>query len=276
MKKLEIHVFPGKTESPKHYRVSFLGAALFALAIVAGIAGYILFSPARIVDNVTSGDITSLHRQNKAIKKEIANIRASVDETIMKVEETRLLRDSTLRFGGLGFTLESMANDSERTIDHRKGLREIESSFSKLLEALQKDSVLSTKIPVLHPLKNGHAVKKRFDIVHDAFTDQDLPHKGIDYVAQDGDTVYASGAGIVSEVRKHRGFGLSMKIEHIKGVHTFYAHLGKNLVNNNAKVERGQPIAIIGESGTESSVGLHYEVHLKGNPINPENFFLTK
>lgn len=276
MKKLEIHVFPSKTSSGKNYKVSLAGAVVAVVCVIAGIAGFIMFSPVSILNNVTSGNITDIHRQNVAIKKELSTIRASVDETILKVEETRLLRDSTMKSGGLGFTLESAIAEEEKTLEKRKGLKEIESSFRKLIAALETDSTLAAKIPVIHPMKNGHAIKKRFEMVHDPFTDQDLPHRGIDYVAVEGDTVYATGAGVVTEVRKHRGFGLSMKIEHTKGVKTFYAHLGKNLVEANAKVKRGQPIAIIGESGTESSIGLHYEIRLDGTSVNPESFFITK
>jgi murein DD-endopeptidase MepM/ murein hydrolase activator NlpD len=152
----------------------------------------------------------------------------------------------------------------------------VEASFKKLLAALESDSALAEKIPVLHPMKNGPAVKKRFEIVYDPFTDSELPHRGIDYVAAEGDTVYATGAGSVIEVRKHRGFGLSVKVDHGHDVRTFYAHLGKTLVNQGQTVHRGQPIALIGESGTQSSLGLHYEIRIDGISINPESFYLTR
>ena len=134
----------------------------------------------------------------------------------------------------------------------------------------------ASMVPVLHPFKNSHAVKNRFEMIYDHFTEQELPHRGIDYVAAVGDTVVATGAGVVAEVRNHRGFGLSMKIEHMPGIKTFYAHLGQALVQPGVRVRRGQPIAIIGESGTESSVALHYEIRLDGTPINPEDYFITK
>lgn len=275
MKKLEIHVFPSKTTSGKSYKVSFLGAVLAVLGVAAAIAGFLTFSPVQIIDNVTSGDITNVYRQNHSIEKELKTIRASVDSSILKAEETRLLRDSTLKMGGLGFTLEAVT-DEERAAHKRKSLMELEHSFRKLINALEKDSSLAKKLPVLHPMKNGHAVKKRFEMVYDPFTDSQLPHRGIDYVAVEGDTVYATGSGVVMEVRSHRGFGLSMKIEHAKGVRTFYAHLGKAIVAQGAFVKRGEPIAIIGESGRETSLGLHYEIRLNGNSINPESFFITK
>ena len=113
-------------------------------------------------------------------------------------------------------------------------------------------------------------------MIHDPFTEIDLPHRGIDFVAEVGDTVYATGAGVVAEVRSHRGFGLSVKIEHTPGVKTFYAHLGQSLVQPGERVHRGSPIAIINESGRESGVGLHYEIRLNGVPVNPEDYFITK
>lgn len=275
MKKLEVHVFPSKTASGKSYIFSFWGAIIAVVAVVAAVLGFVLFSPVQILDNVTSGNVTNVYRQNAAIKKELKEIRASVDSSILRAEETRVLRDSTLKVGGLGFMLDGTALD-DSLLQKRKSVNEVEASFKKLLAALEKDSVTAEKIPVLHPMKNGHAVKKRFEIVYDPFTDSELPHRGIDYVAAEGDTVYATGAGTVIEVRKHRGFGLSVKVDHGHDVRTFYAHLGKNLVNQGQTVHRGQPIALIGESGTQSSIGLHYEIRIDGISVNPESFYLTK
>jgi murein DD-endopeptidase MepM/ murein hydrolase activator NlpD len=275
VKKLEVHVFPSKTASGKSYIFSFWGAIIAVVAVVAAVLGFVLFSPVQILDNVTSGNVTNVYRQNAAIKKELKEIRASEDSSILRAEETRVLRDSTLKVGGLGFMLDGSALD-DSLLQKRKSVNEVEASFKKLLAALEKDSVTAEKIPVLHPMKNGHAVKKRFEIVYDPFTDSELPHRGIDYVAAEGDTVYATGAGTVIEVRKHRGFGLSVKVDHGHDVRTFYAHLGKNLVNQGQTVHRGQPIALIGESGTQSSIGLHYEIRIDGISVNPESFYLTK
>ena len=275
MKKLEIHVFPSKTASGRSYRFSFLGAVIAVVAVVAAVFGSLLFSPVQILDNITSGNVTNVYRQNASIKKELKAIRASVDSSILRAEETRILRDSTLKVGGLGFVLDGAAMD-DSLLQKRKSVNEVEASFKKLLSALERDSVGAEKIPVLHPMKNDHAVKKRFEMVYDPFTDSELPHRGIDYVAAEGDTVYATGAGSVIEVRKHRGFGLSVKVDHGHDVRTFYAHLGQALVKQGDLVRRGEPIALIGESGTQSSIGLHYEIRIDGISINPESFYLTK
>lgn len=276
MRKIEIHTFSERTSGSKTFRVTPLRIAVFVICLVLAVVGFVIFSPMRIASNISDGDALSVYRQNRGINREIRKVRESVDETILRAEEIKLLRDSAVKLSGLGFTLDDALYDESVDVSHRKSIREIEKSFKNLLSAIESNPALAASIPVLHPLKNGHAVRNRFEMIHDPFTEIDLPHRGIDFVAEVGDTVYATGAGVVAEVRSHRGFGLSVKIEHTPGVKTFYAHLGQSLVQPGERVHRGSPIAIINESGRESGVGLHYEIRLNGVPVNPEDYFITK
>ena len=247
---------------------------LYVVVGVCAIFGFILFSPVQILESLSNGNLIDVYHQNSVIKKEIKKIRTVVDTTILKIEETRAVRDSSMKLGGLGFTLENPSAEDEGI--QKKNLHAIRSTFRKTLNKLENDSALAARIPVLHPLKNHHDIKSRFEMVFDAFTDQELPHRGIDFLAAEGDTVYAPGAGTVVEVRTHRGFGHTMKIEHLKHVKTFYAHLGKTLLDKGDEVRRGDPIAVIGKSGLQSSLGLHYEIRVNGVPVNPEDYFITK
>ncbi len=276
MRKLEIHVFTDRTSGNKNYRITLLRILLIPVAILLAVVGFVVFSPLDILNNITNDDIVSVYRQNRTIKKEIRGIRETVDESILKAEETKLLRDSTMKLSGLGFTLDDAFGEESVPFSERKTLREIETSFKKLLNSVEHDSALAAAIPVIHPLKNGHAVRNRFEMIRDPFTEIELPHRGIDYVAEVDDTVYATGGGVVMEVRSHRGFGLSVKISHLPKIRTFYAHLGHALVREGDVVRRGDPIATINESGRESGVGLHYEIRVDGVPVNPEDYFITK
>lgn len=276
MKKVEIHVFPDKTSSIKNYRLSLAGFIIAIVCVALAIIGFFIFSPNEIIENISNGNVSAVYKQNKIIRNEIKDIRESVDESILKAEETKILRDSTMTMGGLIYALEESSSDTVQSKLPRKSINEIEDTFKKLLSRLENDSVLAKSIPVIHPLKNTHVIKNRFKMIFDPFTEQQLPHRGIDYVAEVGDTVYATGAGFVSEVKSHRGFGLSIKIEHMPKIRTFYAHLGKALVKNGEKVYRGKPIAIIEKSGRESSIALHYEIRVDGVPVNPEDYFITK
>ena len=251
MKKLEVHIYPNKDSRGKTVTFSVRKAIIYFVLTICAILGFIMFSPVQIVENLSNGNLMDVYHQNSVIKDEIKKIRTVVDTTILKVEETRVVRDSTLKLGGLGFTLENVPEDESP----KKNLHAMRSTFRKTLNKLEADSALAAHVPVLHPLKNHHDIKARFEMVFDAFTDQELPHRGVDFLAAEGDTVYAPGAGTVVEVRKHRGFGLSMKIEHMEHVKTFYAHLGETLVKQGAKVRRGD---------------------VNGTPVNPEDYFITK
>ena len=274
MKKLEVHIYPNKESRGRDVTFSVRKAVVYLVIGICAILGFVLFSPMQIVENLSNGNLIDVYHQNSVIKKEIKKIRSVVDTTILKIEETRVVRDSSMKLGGLGFAIEGTSVEDDAS--PRKNLYEMKSTFRKTLNKLEADSALAARIPVLHPLRNHHDIKSRFEMVFDAFTDQELPHRGIDFLAVEGDTVYAPGAGTVVEVRKHRGFGNTMKIEHLEHVKTFYAHLGKTLLDKGDKVRRGDPIAIIGKSGLQSSLGLHYEIRVNGVPVNPEDYFITK
>lgn len=274
MKKLEVHIYPNKDSRGRDVTFSVRKAVIYLVIGICAILGFVLFSPMQIVENLSNGNLIDVYHQNSVIKKEIKKIRTVVDTTILKIEETRVVRDSSMKLGGLGFAIEGTSVEDDAS--PRKNLYEMKSTFRKTLNKLEADSALAARVPVLHPLRNHHDIKSRFEMVFDAFTDQELPHRGIDFLAADGDTVYAPGAGTVVEVRKHRGFGLTMKIEHLEHVKTFYAHLGQTLLDKGDKVRRGDPIAVIGKSGLQSSLGLHYEIRVNGVPVNPEDYFITK
>ena len=176
MKKVEIHVFPDKTSGSKSYKLSLTTFIAAIACVVFSVVGFIIFSPDRIIDNLSNGNALAVFRQNKAIKKEIKEIRESVDESILKAEETKVLRDSTVYKGGLGFLLEENAVEAARAGMPRKSLNEVEATFRKLEMRLMQDSALAACIPVIHPLKNGHSVKNRFEMIYDPFTEQELPH----------------------------------------------------------------------------------------------------
>jgi murein DD-endopeptidase MepM/ murein hydrolase activator NlpD len=100
------------------------------------------------------------------------------------------------------------------------------------------------------------------------------PHEGIDVVAPMGAPIEAPAAGIVLSAGWETGYGYSVSIDHGYGITTRFAHASKLLVRRGQRVERGQRIALVGNTGLATGPHLHYEVHVRGRAVDPLNYVL--
>lgn len=98
-------------------------------------------------------------------------------------------------------------------------------------------------------------------------------HNGVDIITDTGTKVYAPGAGVVSYAGWRGGYGLTLEIEHGFGYKTIYAHLESIKVKQGQHLQRGDFIALSGNSGKLSTgPHLHYEVRNNGVALDPRNF----
>ncbi len=97
-------------------------------------------------------------------------------------------------------------------------------------------------------------------------------HSGIDFHGKRGEKIYATADGVVKKTVKHRSYGKYLLVNHGNGYTTSFAHLQTFLVKKGDRVKRGQPIALVGNTGRSTGPHLHYEINLDQKPINPHNF----
>lgn len=95
-------------------------------------------------------------------------------------------------------------------------------------------------------------------------------HYGLDIAGTVGSMVRAAADGYVVTTGWTSDDGNGVIISHPGGYLTFYKHNQSVLVGVNASVKRGDPIALLGNSG-ETSAGphVHFEVWKDGVPIDP-------
>jgi len=102
-------------------------------------------------------------------------------------------------------------------------------------------------------------------------------HGGIDIAAPTGTVVVSSFDGIVVSAAfdSIHGGGNTIVIKHTNGFKTGYCHLSKMLVNVNAIVKTGNPIGLVGNTGTHSfGSHLHFSVTTPANKkVDPELYF---
>lgn len=98
-------------------------------------------------------------------------------------------------------------------------------------------------------------------------------HTGIDIPQPTGSPVYAAEDGIV-EVSGWNGggYGYYVIVDHGGGMRTLYAHNSKLLVTIGDRVNRGEVISLVGNTGRSTGPHVHFEVRLNGRQLNPLNY----
>lgn len=94
-------------------------------------------------------------------------------------------------------------------------------------------------------------------------------HAGVDLAAPGGSPIVAAMSGRVILARAGSGYGNYIIVDHGNGYATLYAHCSKLLVKKGQSVSRGQQIAKVGSTGASTGNHLHFEVRVKGTPVNP-------
>ncbi len=94
-------------------------------------------------------------------------------------------------------------------------------------------------------------------------------HTGIDIAASAGTPIRATAPGEVASTGIAGGYGWMIRVKHKYGFETVYAHCSSIIVPKGSKVNRGQVIAYVGQTGNATGNHCHYEVRLGGTVINP-------
>jgi murein DD-endopeptidase MepM/ murein hydrolase activator NlpD len=96
-------------------------------------------------------------------------------------------------------------------------------------------------------------------------------HTGIDFAAPVGTPVRATADGVVSFAGEQNGYGNVIFVKHDGRYSTVYAHLSRFApeTRQGARVQQGQTIGFVGQTGWATGPHLHYEMRVDGEPRNP-------
>ncbi len=148
----------------------------------------------------------------------------------------------------------------------------IDEKYSKSL-LTKSDKYIKTirKMPLGYPMQGR--TTSAFGRRSDPFNDRPAFHAGIDLKGKIGQKIKATADAVVkiSSYEKN-GFGNYVILRHGNGYETVFGHLNKRLVKRGERVQRGQVVGLMGNTGRSTGPHLHYEVRYKGKPINPKKY----
>ena len=97
-------------------------------------------------------------------------------------------------------------------------------------------------------------------------------HTGLDIAASSGTKIKAAAGGTVTFSGYKNSYGYMIVINHGNGVETYYGHCSKLFAKEGQKVEQGEIIAAVGNTGNSTGPHLHLESRLNGVAYNPQNY----
>jgi len=145
--------------------------------------------------------------------------------------------------------------------------------YQALLDTLARREESLDHVPSIRPVDIGW-LSSGYGYRRDPFTSVKRFHHGLDYSVPKGTPVRATADGVVAALKRDRGYGLMVRLDHGNGLSTIYAHLSEWRVKTGQKVRRGQTIALSGNSGRSTAPHLHYEVHIQGRHVSPLPYVL--
>ena len=124
-------------------------------------------------------------------------------------------------------------------------------------------------LPAFYPVSGRFTISSGFGYRRDPISRQTRFHNGIDIPLRTGSQVLATGNGIVSETGYDRFLGHFIIINHNEKYQSIYGHLSRINVRKGDYVQRSQIIALSGNTGRSTGPHLHYQVNLRGQPVDP-------
>ncbi|MGL5788504.1 MAG: M23 family metallopeptidase [Bacteroidales bacterium] len=268
----------------RHFFISaLLGCGLFFLL------SYYLDSP---YEKMLKQEISVLSSQNKILSKQIDQAESVLrerelrDDNLYRVMLQAEPLPDEMRSGNFvetnryeelaGLSNESLVKNTAVKMDLlNKRLYFQSKSYDELLNLFNNKEARLLCIPAIQPILNkdlkqtSSGFGRRVDPIYKTVR----MHTGMDFTAKPGTPVYATGDGVVEKADWDQGYGKTVIINHGYGYKTVYAHLNDYVAKRGQKVKRGEVIGKVGSTGKATGPHLHYEVHHKGTPVNPQNYY---
>ncbi len=261
-KKINIIIVPDEGGKSIRFQASIfwlrtlaVGLAVFFIVVIIGGSSYTTIAKRALECSRLKTENIRLEKENQRIMR----VTREVDQS------RRILAQIIRSLGGhldMGAPLDidSTALDNAlngKELGWRDGDVSEENSFSL-------ERVMVSSLPTLMPVDGF--ISQKF------FQDHLFPersHLGIDLAGKTGAVVNAATAGRVVFSGWTTNYGNCMMIYHSNGYLTFYGHNHVNLKSADEDVERGESIALLGNTGRSSAPHLHFEIWKEGVPVDP-------
>lgn len=300
------------TPNPRRGRARLKGRRQYSLLVVRGdgarvlrfnfprpaaVAAFVVLGVAVSVLGALVGDwvqLRQLTREARTFQQQLAEQRTTIDGFNRRVAELRQEmtgwrdlhariwepfgpeltpggRDRGIGGGSIpperlparGNPRDELARLSEAIMEQGENLRALDRLMARAGKAL---AALPSRWPVRGAVNSNYGTRLS------PWTKAPEFHAGLDIRAEKGTVVRAPAAGTVTFAGTQPDYGITVIIDHGQDIRSVYGHLSRLVVKQGDRIERGATIALTGNTGRSSGPHLHYEILVKGQPVNPRAY----
>ncbi|MEO6120333.1 MAG: M23 family metallopeptidase, partial [Terriglobales bacterium] len=136
--------------------------------------------------------------------------------------------------------------------------------------ATLSDWVRLAAAPSLWPIQGR--IMSSFGSRDDPFNGEGAFHRGVDIHGNFGQPIVSPADGVIESADFRGGYGRTVVIGHGNGISTLFGHMSGFAVSTGQRVQRGDVIGYVGQSGRSTGPHVHYEVHIHNTPVNPYKY----
>jgi murein DD-endopeptidase MepM/ murein hydrolase activator NlpD len=303
---MNVILFPKRDGHPRHLNLPPLALASLVLAVLAIVGGAfgagMSLSHGDSAAGLPLGQTAHWSQVLAQQRTEIADLKHQMqvraDAIAIQLGD---MKAHVIRLDALGQRLTAMAGIKSSEFDFGQdppqggpetdipGARPQIADISTMLKSLQsqvdlsgsqlsalENVILSRQLgqeihPEGRPVNTGY-VSSGFGSRVDPFTGGEEFHEGIDFAAPEGTGIRAVAAGVVTWAGPRGGYGNMVQIDHGNGYATRYGHAFRVLVHIGETVQRGDVLALVGDTGRSTGPHVHFEVLKNGHEVNPARF----
>jgi len=261
---------------PRSLRLALWQALLLGFGIVGGIIGLmfvlLIYSPLGTWVNIPNPaleirytqELVRLNQKMASLMEELVQLRAYNAKIRNALGENAVATDSGVVVTG---TVRKETDRSRLTDVRRPVSPGIAEAVSYPLQVgSENGAIRKVSFPAVLPTE-GY-ITRGFE--------PGQRHFGLDIAGTLGTPVNAAADGYVVFAGWTVDEGYVMILSHTDGFLTFYKHNQTLLKGANVFVKRGEPIALLGNSGRMSSgPHLHFEIWKDGTPVDPSLYLLN-
>ena len=207
-------------------------------------------------------EIASAHEQQVAKLKSLKEKQKEQKVALEKNKEKRKKTLQALR---------------QELLTSQQQLAKLEEEESNLKQALERLAALSRKeisLDGLSKLKRQLNWPVKGKVRHSFGSRKQgyLKWKGVLISSSVGTQVKSIYDGTILFADWLKGYGLVTVVDHGKGYMSLYGHNQALLKDVGDKIEQGEPIALVGQSGGQSQSGLYFEIRYRGKAVDPKRW----